>query len=225
MGRFINEDTYEGQIDNPLSLNLYTYVHNNPLKYVDPSGNIPAKPLYCYNDLCRQDKAEFHELQMENQQKKMDTLKVLFDNLVNSAPPQLSAPAIGTKSALMALGLYFKSLGKNKGTYFMGGRAGEKYLAAIVGGVAKPVTFRTSKGIRFVDVLVDDIAHESKVGFTELTPFIKKQILKDAELLKNGDIEGVKWHFFKSEISGKGGANQKVYDFLKENGIEYILHF
>ncbi len=38
-GRFINEDTYEGQIDNPLSQNLYTYVHNNPLIYVDPMGH------------------------------------------------------------------------------------------------------------------------------------------------------------------------------------------
>ncbi|WP_162165098.1 RHS repeat-associated core domain-containing protein [Paenibacillus graminis] len=39
MGQFLNEDTYEGQIDNPLSLNLYTYVSNNPLKYIDPTGN------------------------------------------------------------------------------------------------------------------------------------------------------------------------------------------
>ncbi|MFC3798112.1 RHS repeat domain-containing protein [Cohnella sp. GCM10012308] len=39
MGRFITKDTYEGQIDNPLSLNLYTYVGNNPLTHVDPSGN------------------------------------------------------------------------------------------------------------------------------------------------------------------------------------------
>ncbi|WP_239711536.1 RHS repeat-associated core domain-containing protein [Paenibacillus sp. 19GGS1-52] len=39
MGRFLNEDTYEGQIDNPLSQNLYTYVSNNPLMYADPSGH------------------------------------------------------------------------------------------------------------------------------------------------------------------------------------------
>ncbi|RTE10629.1 RHS repeat-associated core domain-containing protein [Paenibacillus whitsoniae] len=39
MGRFINEDTYEGQLSNPLSLNLYTYVDNNPLTRVDPTGN------------------------------------------------------------------------------------------------------------------------------------------------------------------------------------------
>jgi RHS repeat-associated protein len=32
-GRFLTEDTVEGQVDNPLTLNLYAYVHNNPLKY------------------------------------------------------------------------------------------------------------------------------------------------------------------------------------------------
>ncbi|SDE19925.1 RHS repeat-associated core domain-containing protein [Paenibacillus sp. UNCCL117] len=37
--RFINEDTYEGDINNPLSLNLYTYVHNNPLTNIDPTGH------------------------------------------------------------------------------------------------------------------------------------------------------------------------------------------
>ncbi|WP_239551401.1 polymorphic toxin-type HINT domain-containing protein, partial [Paenibacillus elgii] len=43
VGRFINEDTYEGDISNPLSLNLYTYVKNNPLKYLDPSGHDPRE--------------------------------------------------------------------------------------------------------------------------------------------------------------------------------------
>lgn len=40
MGRFLNEDSYEGQVDNPLSLNLYTYCYNEPLGHVDPSGHI-----------------------------------------------------------------------------------------------------------------------------------------------------------------------------------------
>ncbi|WP_409177277.1 RHS repeat-associated core domain-containing protein [Brevibacillus fortis] len=39
VGRFISEDAYKGQVENPLSLNRYTYVHNNPLRFVDPSGN------------------------------------------------------------------------------------------------------------------------------------------------------------------------------------------
>uniref|UniRef100_UPI00403E3AA9 RHS repeat domain-containing protein n=1 Tax=Paenibacillus sp. FSL W8-0194 TaxID=2921711 RepID=UPI00403E3AA9 len=39
IGRFISEDTYKGTLGNPLSQNLYAYVENNPLIYVDPSGH------------------------------------------------------------------------------------------------------------------------------------------------------------------------------------------
>ncbi|MDQ0062454.1 RHS repeat domain-containing protein [Paenibacillus harenae] len=39
LARFISEDTYEGEIDTPLSLNQYVYVTNNPLNYIDPSGH------------------------------------------------------------------------------------------------------------------------------------------------------------------------------------------
>ncbi|WP_059050262.1 RHS repeat-associated core domain-containing protein [Paenibacillus senegalimassiliensis] len=39
LGRFISEDTYRGQEDSPLSLNLYTYALNNPITYVDPYGH------------------------------------------------------------------------------------------------------------------------------------------------------------------------------------------
>ncbi|MDQ8734836.1 S8 family serine peptidase [Paenibacillus sp. LHD-38] len=46
--RFINEDTYEGELGNPLSHNLYTYVHNNPLIYVDPTGHWNEKLGFNY---------------------------------------------------------------------------------------------------------------------------------------------------------------------------------
>ena len=41
IARFIQEDVYAGKYSDPLSLNLYTYVMNNPLKYLDPTGMIP----------------------------------------------------------------------------------------------------------------------------------------------------------------------------------------
>ncbi|GBG07986.1 RHS repeat-associated core domain-containing protein [Paenibacillus agaridevorans] len=39
IARFLSEDTYRGNARDPLSLNLYTYTINNPLKYYDPSGH------------------------------------------------------------------------------------------------------------------------------------------------------------------------------------------
>jgi RHS repeat-associated protein len=37
-GRFITEDTFPGWKDNPVSLNRYSYVHNNPVTLIDPTG-------------------------------------------------------------------------------------------------------------------------------------------------------------------------------------------
>ena len=40
IGRFISRDSYAGDNDKPLSLNRYTYCANNPIIYIDPSGNV-----------------------------------------------------------------------------------------------------------------------------------------------------------------------------------------
>jgi len=37
--RFLSEDSYTGNPNDPLSLNLYTYCHNNPITYIDPDGH------------------------------------------------------------------------------------------------------------------------------------------------------------------------------------------
>ena len=38
IARFISEDTNTGSVEDPLSLNLYTYCHNEPIMYIDPDG-------------------------------------------------------------------------------------------------------------------------------------------------------------------------------------------
>ena len=39
IARFMSEDTYTGEMNDPLSLNLYTYCANNPVMYIDPTGH------------------------------------------------------------------------------------------------------------------------------------------------------------------------------------------
>jgi len=48
-GRFISKDSVEGDITNPLSLNLYTYCYNDPLGYIDPSGMSAATATWSAN--------------------------------------------------------------------------------------------------------------------------------------------------------------------------------
>jgi hypothetical protein len=73
-------------------------------------------------------------------------------------------------------------------------------------------------GRRYVDRLVNGIAHEAKAGINvRLTPSIQKQILKDFELIQAGQIRGAHWHFFQ-------GADQSVLDFLNGFGIPYTLY-
>lgn len=42
IARFITEDTYRGEPNDPLSLNLYAYCHNEPIMYTDPTGHKPS---------------------------------------------------------------------------------------------------------------------------------------------------------------------------------------
>jgi hypothetical protein len=102
------------------------------------------------------------------------------------------------------------------------GRAGEAALAELGG--ESQVFFRTSRGARYVDQLVNGVAHESKVGAASLTKFARTQIAKDAELLSTGQVKKVVWHFFKSAATGKGGPSGPLRDELIKNGIEVIVH-
>ena len=42
MGRFLTRDTWNGDANRPLSFNRWGYGYGNPVKYTDPSGNIPT---------------------------------------------------------------------------------------------------------------------------------------------------------------------------------------
>ncbi|MBC5746062.1 RHS repeat-associated core domain-containing protein [Lachnospiraceae bacterium MD308] len=47
-GRFLTEDTYRGELNEPDTLHLYVYCKNNPINYVDPSGHIVVEIALSY---------------------------------------------------------------------------------------------------------------------------------------------------------------------------------
>ena len=68
-GRFISQDTYQGDINDPVSLHKYLYANANPVTYSDPSGYLAAALVGGMTIDCKSTEAEvqsktkiFHEL-------------------------------------------------------------------------------------------------------------------------------------------------------------------
>ena len=114
-----------------------------------------------------------------------------------------------------------------------GGNAGERQLAAEVGGVKMrfdniKVNFRSTRGvkrIREIDSLETGIAHESKVGYVSWSK-AKYQILKDAALIRDpaSGVNGARWHFYRSAGTGRVGADPRVLRLLNRKGVNYTIY-
>ena len=112
--------------------------------------------------------------------------------------------------------------GGGAGAIGVTGKLGEQFLKTLGG--QSQVYFRTSLGGRFVDQLVDGIAHESKVGYTALTEDVAAQISKDVELIATRQIQGSTWHFFESPLTGLCGPSGPLRAALVGAGIQVVEH-
>lgn len=94
------------------------------------------------------------------------------------------------------------------------GKLAEEQFELVMGGKKK--TFEMPSGTRYVDNYLNGVAREVKSGYTKLTPFIKRQIVKDVELIKLGGVK-VEWHLL-------AGADSKVIAVLQKAGIKVVLY-
>lgn len=97
----------------------------------------------------------------------------------------------------------------------------KQYLLDIIGGSSP--TLQTKYGKREINVLdPDGVAHEAKyyVNVKEA----KEQIRKDVELMKEGKVKGVVWHFFPISKTGKVDLSPGLRKELESNGIVIIEH-
>ncbi len=120
------------------------------------------------------------------------------------------------------------------GLRFSGGQTAEDYLRQLMRGSKTrfndvPVLIGSKRNVlavREIDALAEGVAHESKVGFVRWTSSAKWQILKDAALVREGaaGISEAHWHFWRSDITGRIGADPRVIRLLDRKGIRYTLH-
>jgi len=83
--------------------------------------------------------------------------------------------------------------------------------------------FWTPYDARFVDQFANSIIHESKVGYVAMISAVRRQIQKDAWLIRNDPrVDGAAWHFFQSPVTARwGGASATVREALNAAEIEH----
>lgn len=80
----------------------------------------------------------------------------------------------------------------------------------------------TSIGVREIDCFTSDLTiHQA---FYTYNDYIMVQLEKDAELLRNGEVEQVVWHFFLGTNNDKPEPSAQLVRKLEQNGIRYEIH-
>ena len=75
-----------------------------------------------------------------------------------------------------------------------------------------------------LDCFSNKTAREVKYGYQGLSQFIQQEINKDYYLLRNGFVNKVEWHFFRSQITSKGGPSAPLLNELLKKGFKVIYH-
>lgn len=107
------------------------------------------------------------------------------------------------------------------------GNAAADSMAARSPGPVREVSLQAASGRRAVHVLTDTgLAIESKVGRTSLTSTTGRQIARDIELMTDvsSPVSSVRWEFFTSPVTGRGGPTGPLAEALDSAGIPYVVH-
>jgi hypothetical protein len=103
------------------------------------------------------------------------------------------------------------------------GNAARDAIADMYPGSTTEVRFDTELGTRIVDVLTpENIAIESKVGYTTVSRVTASQMAKDQLLIESGKVSGVKWIFSPNEY-GDVGPSGPLGDALDSAGIPWEI--
>ena len=97
IGRFVSADTVVPNPANPQSLNRYSYVLNNPLRYTDPTGHFTQSQIDAANDIVRCGSS--CEISDGNFDWALDVLDPGRQIQTDGTPPPVPGPSGGQTSA------------------------------------------------------------------------------------------------------------------------------
>jgi hypothetical protein len=104
------------------------------------------------------------------------------------------------------------------------GNAARDVIARQYPGAVTERTFVTDLGTRRVDILTSQqIAIESKLGYTSLTQSTGQQIARDVALLQSGRVSAVEWVFTRSATTGLAGPSSPLQEALLKAGIPWSV--
>ena len=208
--------------------NLYVYGVNNPVAYVDTTGNFVITTTFLVvagailfgtigglfgNDLANQVGATGWE-------------KVGY--IAGLAAVGATAGALLGWTVAAASGLVTACSGALGGTIYATWQQAEQTLRDLIGSVTAYAdrVFSTPYGERIVDAYnrANGLIAEAKYGYVSLTQFVQQQITKDAYLLNQGLVKHVEWHFYVSAATGEGGPSKQLLEELLRQGFTVIFH-
>lgn len=115
--------------------------------------------------------------------------------------------------------------GKGRELHFAVHAEAVRYLRTLVRGKESRFTTGETGTWRLVDALDGQgIAHQAYLGAKTLNTDMRKQLLKDVELMRKGKVKGVVWHFFRRSGTDSSGPNAALRKELEKYGIAIILH-
>ncbi len=119
IGRFISRDSYAGKKEDPLSLNLYTYCHNNPIIYIDIDGH-KASFKKIYEGWCEtwgKTGEQIYDINNYFEKSLTSSWKLGADTIESETKNKVMESAITHRVTVMALQ---KNIGKQNGVVSIG---------------------------------------------------------------------------------------------------------
>jgi RHS repeat-associated protein len=229
LGRFLNADNQFDENAGFAGNNFFTYCANNPIIFMDHTGASITLILILIGTLVGASVGGYFAARASKQ--KLGYVNgwwVVGGILAGGGTGALIGWSVGAAANALGAALTAGSGGTLSTTIYANWQSAEQALRNSMHSVSSSIqrTFSTPWGNRIVDAFNSSrrIIAEAKYGYQGLSQFIQTEIARDSWLLQQGKVNVVEWHFYISQVTGKGGPTGPLLKALLDAGIKVIFH-